>query len=72
MADKCEECGNNYIGGPKLGNILRASVDTPYNQGKVIWQTNVKNTEKNYPGGPKLGNILRARVETPYSQVKVV
>ena len=32
-------------GEPNIGNILRANVNTPYNQGKVVWQTNVKNVE---------------------------
>ena len=32
-------------GGSNIGNILRANVNTPYNQGKVVWQTNVKNAE---------------------------
>ena len=32
-------------GGPNIGNILRANMNTPYNQGKVAWQTNVKNAE---------------------------
>ena len=36
-------------GGPNIGNILRAGlllVLSLLNQGKVVWQTNVKNAEK--------------------------
>ena len=55
-------------GGLKLGDILRGRVDTSNNQGKVVWQTNVKNAENKYTRRFLEGYMLEVSTSRPESR----